>query len=427
MTITGRWVVLVAAVLLLAACPTNRGPQERTTPSPATSPAPTPAPTPAPSPTPTPTTPAEVPRLQLQPVVTEGLQAPVLVTAPPDDPRLFVLELAGRVRIVSDGQLAPEPFLDLTERVATGGEFGLLGLAFHPDYADSGRLFVHHSRAGDGATQLVEYRVSSDPDRADPASARLLLTLEQPASNHNGGTVAFGPDGYLYLGLGDGGGARDTFGHGQDPATLYAALLRLDVDSQPAAGRAYAIPPDNPFADGAGGAPEVWAYGLRNPWRFSFDRGTGDLLIGDVGQSAREEIDVRPAGGGGANFGWPAMEGTVCHAPEGCDGRGFTPPVLDYPSDGANCGVVGGHVYRGDAMPGLAGRYVYGDLCAGWVRSVRYQDGSVSDERDHTGELGSLGERTGGYRLMSFGQDAAGELYVGTADGRVHRLVAGVG
>jgi glucose/arabinose dehydrogenase len=311
------------------------------------------------------------------------------------------------IRIAADGELTSEPFLDITGDVDSGGnEQGLLGLAFHPGYADNGRFFVYVTNNG-GDTEVLEYRVSDDPNRADAGSQRELLEVVQPASNHNGGMLEFGPDGYLYVGLGDGGGADDQFGNGQRPDTLLGTILRLDVDSfEP-----YAIPPDNPFVDG-GGAREVWAYGLRNPWRFSIDAATNTLYIGDVGQSRFEEIDAVDLGLGGLNYGWPAAEGNDCR--EG-DCSGFTAPVLTY-GHGEGCSVTGGYVYRGEAMPELDGHYFYADWCGGWVRSFRF-DGTVSDEIDWSSELGAIGA------ITSFGTDTAGELYIATGEGTVFKLV----
>ena len=244
--------------------------------------------------------------------VASGLSSPVDLTSPDGDPRLFVVEQAGRIRVIRDGVVAETPFLDIRDRVRAGGERGLLGLAFHPRYVENGRFFVDYTDAA--GTVVERYRVSGDPDLADPASAFPVLRVAQPFANHNGGQVAFGPDGMLYAGLGDGGGAGDPLDQGQDVETLLGSILRIDVDSA----EPYAIPPDNPFAAG-GGRPEIWAYGLRNPWRFSFDTPTGRLYIGDVGQDRREEIDVAGAGDGGLNFGWPTTEGTLCFRPADCD------------------------------------------------------------------------------------------------------------
>ncbi|HEU5322281.1 MAG TPA: PQQ-dependent sugar dehydrogenase, partial [Methylomirabilota bacterium] len=280
-----------------------------------------------------------------------AFSGPLYVTAPPaDTARLFVVEKTGAIRIVRRDTLLARPFLDLTDSVSGGGEQGLLGLAFHPDYGVNRRFFVHYTdRAGD--TRLVRYQVSSDPDSADYGSGVHLLFVDQPFANHNGGWIGFGPDGYLYMGLGDGGSGGDPQGNGQNLGTLLGKILRLDVDG----GTPYGIPPDNPFVDSAGARGEVWAYGLRNPWRASFDRLTGDLFIGDVGQGGWEEISVQPAASaGGENYGWNVMEGTHCYAAPTCDATGLVAPVTEYATrDG--CAVTGGYVYRGTAVPAIAG------------------------------------------------------------------------
>jgi len=346
--------------------------------------------------------------------VTAGLDFPLdLTTLPGDVERLFVAEKGGRIRIVKNGSLLPEPFLDISTQVSTGSEQGLLGFTFTPDYPASGRFVVHYTDLA-GDTRLSVFAVSADPDRADPASETLILTTPQPFANHNGGQVVFGPDGHLYLGLGDGGSGGDPLGNGQDLTDLLGSLLRLDLSP----GTSYTIPPDNPFAGAADARPEVWSYGLRNPWRFSFDRATGDLYIADVGQNLWEEIDVALAadgGGSGVNYGWSRMEGNHCFAASRCDLTGLALPVLEY-SHQHGCSVTGGYVYRGAAIPDLQGHYFYADLCQGWVRSFRLQDGRPTEEADWP----TL--RPGGL-ISSFGQDAAGELYILTTEGRVNRIV----
>lgn len=353
--------------------------------------------------------------LRLVPVV-RGLDRPTYATAPAGDPRLFVLEQSGRVRIVKGGVLLPEPFLDLSDKVLSGGERGLLGLAFHPRYSDNGRFFVHYSAQPDGDTQVEEYRVSADPDRADPMSAISLLTVDQPAPVHNGGMLTFGPDGMLYLGLGDGGPGNDPREEGQNPSTLLGKILRLDPNGR-SPGLTYAVPPDNPFTTG-GGAPEVWAYGLRNPWRFSFDSVEGMLYIGDVGQYRFEEINVVSADHAGANFGWSVREGSHCFPDlDACQSQPLIDPLVEYPHQ-PECAVIGGYVYNGVAMPALRGHYFYSDLCAGWLRSFRLQGGQAVDPRDWTSQVGKLPFPT------SFGTDGSGELYVTAGDGTVYQLVA---
>jgi glucose/arabinose dehydrogenase len=349
----------------------------------------------------------------LQEVAT-GLDFPLFLTAPPGDAtRLFVVEKTGRIRVIKNGALLAQPFLDLSGRVSGGSEQGLLGLAFHPQYAANGRFVVNYTNSS-GDTRISVFRVTANPDVADPSSEQVILAVAQPFANHNGGMVVFGPDGKLYLGLGDGGSGGDPQGNGQSKGVLLGKILRVDVSG---AG-ALSVPADNPFVGQAGSRTEIWSYGLRNPWRFSFDRAQGDLYIGDVGQNAREEVDVSPAaagGGRGVNFGWNVMEGTACYAPSsGCNRSGLTPPVLDYDhADG--CSVIGGYVYRGQAIPALRGRYFYADYCGGWVRSFLAQGAVATDQRDWP----SL--RPGG-QVTSFGEDAGGELYVMTSSGKVYRI-----
>jgi cysteine-rich repeat protein len=357
---------------------------------------------------------------------------PIELTAPALDPRrLFVAERDGIIRVIRDGEMLAEPFLDISALVGCcSGERGLLGLAFAPDYETSGRFFVHYSdNAGD--TTIARYEVDPlDADVADPASAAVLLVVAQPFSNHNGGAIAFGADGYLYVGLGDGGAADDPLEAGQDTGTLLGKLLRLDVDVE---GPPYfSVPASNPFyVDGNDVVESIWALGLRNPWRFSFDRATGDLYIADVGQNRVEEIDYQPAAStGGENYGWDIFEGDECFddsdepGPPVCPDppTGFTFPVHTY-SHGQGCSVSGGHVYRGCAMPDLAGTYFYSDFCAGWVRSFRVAGGVATDLADHSAELQT--SVPGGFGLVAgFGQDARGELYILDLDGTIYRVVA---
>jgi hypothetical protein len=350
--------------------------------------------------------------------VATGLDFPLDLTAPPNDPRLFVVEKTGRIRVVKDGAVLPVPFLDLHDRVSGGSEQGLLGLAFDPAYASNGRFVVNYTNLN-GDTRISAFRVSADPDVGDVSTETVLLAVPQPFPNHNGGGLAFGPDGYLYAGLGDGGGGGDPSGNGQSLATLLGKLLRIDLNG----GTPYAVPPDNPFAAAAGPATrgEIWSYGLRNPWRFGFDRETHDLYIGDVGQDAHEEIDVAPAPGGGRGlkFGWNRMEGAHCYPPTGgdsCDHTGLTLPAVDY-DHAQGCSVTGGYVYRGAAIPDLQGVYLYGDYCQGFMRSFRFAGGQATDQRDWQVL------RPGG-NVTSFGEDAAGELYILTGQGGVYRIVS---
>jgi uncharacterized repeat protein (TIGR01451 family) len=351
-------------------------------------------------------------------VVVSGLDHPVQVTHAGDGSgRLFVVEQPGRLRVVRDGTLLSTAFLDLRSQVGYGGERGLLGLAFHPNYAKNGYFYVNYTRAGDGATVIARYTVSaSDPDVADPASVQTLLTISQPYGNHNGGQVLFGPDGYLYVGMGDGGSGGDPLNNGQDKGTLLGAMLRLDVDG----GTPYAIPPDNPYV-GQAGRDEIWAIGLRNPWRFSFDRLTGDLYIGDVGQNEWEEISYQAAGtAGGVNFGWRCKEGTHLYNFSGvCDERVLTDPIAEYGHD-VGRSVTGGFVYRGLAFPNLVGRYFYADYVEGKIWSL-YQTGA-----DPVTWSAPALELDVGFNVSAFGEDEEGELYVVDWSGGTIRLLADV-
>lgn len=345
--------------------------------------------------------------------VAAGLDFPTSLTTPPGDTaRLFITEKSGRVRIIRSGTLVPQPFLDLRGQVSDGGERGLLSLAFHPGYAENGR-FVAFFTDPEGTVEVAEFRTSpGDPDRADPASRRTIIRIPQPYSNHNGGQALFGPDGKLYLGLGDGGSGGDPHGHGQDRGTLLGAILRLDVD----AAVPYGIPADNPFVATPGARGEIWVYGVRNPWRFSFDRETRGLYVADVGQNRVEEISVVAWGrAAGANLGWRITEGSECFGASGCDRTGLTLPVLEYPHP-EGCSVTGGYVYRGRRMPWLAGTYFYADFCDGWVRSFRLDGARAAFGRDWTAQLGNPGA------VVSFGEDALGELYLLTRSGGVFRL-----
>jgi len=346
--------------------------------------------------------------------IASGLEAPVHVSAPAGDDRVFIVEQPGRIRVVRDGAVLPTPFLDITDRVRSGGERGLLSVAFHPDFASSGRFYVDYTDTN-GDTRIARFRTAPGSDVTDPASESLVLFVEQPFANHNGGLVAFGPDGMLYVGMGDGGGGGDPLEAGQDLDTLLGKLLRLDVD----AGSPYGIPADNPFVGRSDARPEIWAYGLRNPWRYAWDRADGLLWIADVGQNRLEELNARPADAAGLNYGWDIMEGDDCFEPSsGCDRTGLVAPVHVYDHDDG-CSVTGGHVYRGQAIPALQGHYFYADWCGGWVRSFRLQAGSPADHREWA--LGDIG------RVTSFGEDASGELYLTSGNGSVYRLEAAAG
>ncbi len=349
----------------------------------------------------------------LEPVA-EGFERPVdVVDAGDGSGRLFVVEQAGRIVILRGGAVIEQAFLDITELVGCCGERGLLSLVFHPGYAENGLFYVDYTDEN-GDTQIVRYTVSADdPDRADPASAATILSVAQPAANHNGGRLLFGPDGYLYIGLGDGGGGYGQNGQKRD--TLLGKILRLDVDREEN-GLPYAIPPDNPFAGVADTRPEIWVYGLRNPWRMAFDRATGDLWIGDVGSSVYEEINLVPAGsGGGQNFGWNAMEGFDCRDGEDADCSHFIPPISGFDRD-LGCVVTGGTVYRGTAVPALTGVYLFADYCGAGVWGLG---------RDAAGDWITTGPILPDHRIVSFGEDAAGELYVVDLDGGISRIVAG--
>jgi glucose/arabinose dehydrogenase len=323
------------------------------------------------------------------------------------DASLYVAEKTGRVVAIRGRGAGTDVVLDLRDEVSQGAEQGLLGLAFSPD----GRfLYVNYTDTA-GHTHVTEFRF--DDDGAVLASRRDVLFVEQPFSNHNGGNLVFGPDGYLYIGLGDGGSGGDPLGNGQSLSTLLGKMLR--ISPRPSRGRPYTVPPDNPFVGRDGVRPEIWSFGLRNPWRYSFDRETGDLWIGDVGQSAREEIDVEPAGSlGGLNFGWDRLEGTLSF--EGAEPPDAVPPVFEYPTGNGTCAVTGGYVYRGTEIPDLVGAYVFGDFCRGRLEAFVLRDGHAAGHR----ELGPVVSN-----LASFGEDAAGELYVLTLAGPVFRIVAG--
>ena len=351
--------------------------------------------------------------------VATGLSNPLWITSPPDDPRLFVLEQTGAVRIIQDGALLPDPFLDIGDRITTeGSEQGLLGLAFHPDYATNGAFYVYYTDT-DGTVVVSRFSATDDPNVADPTSEVTQLTQEEPYPNHNGGAILFGPDGYLYLGLGDGGSAGDPQGNGQDLGTWLGKLLRIDPDPAAADGdEQYAVPADNPFVDTAGALPEIWAYGLRNPWRVSFDTATGDLWVADVGQNEWEEVNhVAADSTGGENYGWSIREGAHCFEAETCDTAGLTDPVAEYDhSQGVS--VTGGYVYHGTAIPDLDGTYLYADFGTGLLWGAQPAD-------DGTYAVSTPIET--GFNVSSFGQGSDGEVYMalfGRDGGSIVRLAA---
>jgi len=343
--------------------------------------------------------------------VASGFSFPVLVTSPLEDlTRIFVVEKGGLIRIIKNGQLLATPFLDIRNKVSRGGEQGLLGLAFHPDYADN-RVFVINYTDTDGNTRVSALKRSSNPDLADASTEEVFLFVEQPFANHNGGHVTFGPFGYLFIGLGDGGSAGDPGNRAQDLATPLGKILRYQVDDD----GHVTIPSGNPFVGNPGLVWGIWSAGLRNPWRFSFDRLTSDLYIGDVGQSRFEEINVVAGTAGfgrAANFGWRIMEGSECYSPSsGCNTATLVRPLLVY-GHSQGCSVTGGHVYRGDDVPSIRGIYFYSDYCSGWIRSFRYENGVAVDQKEWP-------ELNPGDNVTSFGEDALGELYVVTSGGRI--------
>ena len=326
--------------------------------------------------------------------VASGLDSPLYVTSAPGSPnRLYVVERDGLVRVVEDGQARPDPFLDVTDQVSSGGEQGLLSVAFHPDYVQNGLFYVNYTDRG-GDTNVVEYRAR---DGEEPTRVRRLLLVDQPYSNHNGGQLQFGPDGLLYVGMGDGGAGGDPENRAQDLGSPLGKLLRLDVDR-------------------SGAEWQTAAYGLRNPWRFSFDRATGDLWIGDVGQGSWEEIDYLAAGHAGlVNFGWDVMEGTHVYEDKEPNRAGtLVEPVAEY-SHEDGCSVTGGYVYRGEQVAALRGRYVFGDFCSGTIWSSAVRNGQVSPARRFRFEVSSL---------SSFGEDGHGELYAVSLDGSLFRFSA---
>ena len=340
--------------------------------------------------------------------IASGLDSPVSITHA-GDARLFITLQRGQVVIWDRTTILPEPFLDIRDLVSNGGERGLLSIAFHPRYAENGLFFVNYTNAG-GHTVIARYQVSADPNRADHASARQLLTIEQPFSNHNGGQMQFGPDGYLYIGMGDGGSGGDPGNRAQSLNTLLGKMLRIDVDAE-----TYVIPASNPFANDTSARPEIWATGLRNPWRFSFDRASGDLWIADVGQGDWEEVNFQPATSiGGENYGWRRMEGTHCFNPSnGCNTGDLVLPVIEYNHSGGACSVTGGYVYRGASSPRLQGMYIYGDYCNGRIWGATRNGTAAPTIRELLDTQ---------FFISTFGEDRNGELYVANHGGAVYRL-----
>lgn len=350
--------------------------------------------------------------IELAPVVSKGLHLPLFLTHARDGSgQLFVVEQGGTVRIIDRGNLQEKPFLDIRDRVWTkGNEQGLLGLAFHPDHKSNGRFFVNYNRREDGATVVAEYSREGRSLQAVVGSERILMVVAQPYLNHNGGMIVFGPDGLLYIGRGDGGSRGDPQNRAQNTHEWLGKILRIDVDR----GRPYSIPPDNPYASG-GGRPEIFALGIRNPWRFSFDRETGMLWLADVGQYKWEEIDLVVAGG---NYGWRIMEGSHCYNPEeGCSPEGLMFPIAEYGHELGRCSITGGYVYRGIAVPSMKGTYLFGDYCSGELFAL-----SASANRRSSTSPRVLMQT--GLRISSFGEDEAGELYLVDHKGAIYRMAA---
>ena len=341
-------------------------------------------------------------------LLTSGLEQPVSITHAGDS-RLFITLQGGLVMIHDGTRRLPEPFLDIRSLTVAAGERGLLSIAFHPDYARNGFFFVNYTdRSGD--TVVARYRVSSDPNRADPTSAKQILFIDQPFPNHNGGQLQFGPDGYLYIGMGDGGGANDPDNRAQNRTLLLGKMLRIDVNAD-----TYTVPPSNPYVASGAGRAEIWSYGLRNPWRFSFDRATGDLWIADVGQGLWEEVNFQPATSiGGENYGWDVLEGTHCLGATNCTRTGMVEPVIEYNHSTGGCSVTGGYVYRGTRSPRLQGLYLYGDYCSGKIWAAR---------RGFSGAVTSTQLADTAYSISTFGEDVNGEIYVADHGGAIYRIV----
>lgn len=403
-----RVALALALALVLLGCSDDESPNPNVPESQPESPAPEPSEPESEDPSPQTFRPRSV-TLDLEPVA-EGLDAPLGVTHAGDGSgRLFVVEQTGAIRILADGRVLDEPFLDVGESIVAGGEQGLLGLAFHPGYRRNGRSFINYTDVN-GDTVVAEVQTSNDPDVADAGSVTPLLQIDQPFANHNGGQLAFGPDGYLYIATGDGGSAGDPEGNGQNTEALLGKLLRVDVDS----GDLDGIPDDNPFASG-GGAPEVWAYGLRNPWRFSFDTETDELWIADVGQGDFEEINKSRPDRAGLNYGWNVLEGAECFEAEECDRSDKVPPITGYTHD-AGCSVTGGYVYRGTEAPALTGGYIFGDYCSGAIWGIDARGRSFTEPVELM---------QSGLSISSFGLDEDGELYLTDLNGgRVLQVVA---
>lgn len=341
--------------------------------------------------------------------VATGLERPVYLTQAPGDQRLLIVEQTGKIRVLQNGQVQAEPFLDVSSLISCCGERGLLGLAFHPKYAENGFFFVNYTNR-EGNTVVARYKAENNRGVAN--SARVLITIAQPYANHNGGMVGFGPDGYLYIGMGDGGAGGDPQNYAQNLNSLLGKILRIDVDN--ASGNlAYSIPRDNPFVGREGVRPEIWSYGWRNPWRFSFDRQTGDMWVGDVGQNAWEEVHFEAKGKGGGNYGWRCREGNHDFRAGECGNKPLIDAVLEYPhNDSGGCSITGGYRYRGQAIAALRGAYIYGDYCSG-----RIWAGTEQGSRWNAREIAKAT-----FQISSFGEDSSGELYVLDHSGTVYKI-----
>lgn len=383
--------------------------------------------------------PAAWPTISLEQVNIGSLSSPVHLTHAGDGSgRIFIVERAGRIRLLKNGSLQATPFLDISDHVRSGGEEGLLSVAFPPDYAQRKRFYVYYTQT-DGDNVVARFRTSTNPDLADTASEQQILELPHPIqSNHNGGQLAFGPDGYLYIGPGDGGGGGDPYGNAQNPASLLGKILRIDVEGQipttpPSqaykvylplissdTGLPYSVPPDNPFFAQPGYRPEIWAMGLRNPWRFSFDRTTGDLYIADVGQNEWEEVNFQPASSaGGENYGWNTLEGSHCYSPaSGCTPpANYSPPVAEYPhgaNDSNGCSITGGFVYRGATYTDMQNIYFYADFCQGKIWGLQFENSAWQSQLLLDTD----------YQPSSFGEDESGEVYLVRLSGQIYRLIS---
>ncbi len=351
-------------------------------------------------------------------MVGANFSSPIFLTSPNADNRLFIVEQGGKIKIIQNDTTLTVPYLDISPSIVSGGELGLLGLAFHPNYVSNGYFYVNYTASINNQTytKICRFKVdTTDSNLADISSEVLLLQQLQPFDNHNGGMLAFGPDGYLYAGFGDGGAGGDPNNNGQDGSTLLGSMIRIDIDSAVP----YAIPVDNPFVSDISTLDEIWAIGIRNPWRFSFDRLTGDLYIGDVGQQIIEEIDFQPSSSqGGENYGWRLKEGSACYNPSSncASGVTLTEPIYDYTHNGTHCSVTGGYVYRGSCLPEFSGMYFYADFCSATIWSFKYSNGVLSDSTEYAPTIPQS-------LIASFGEDSNGELYIISLNGNIYRIV----